>query len=494
MARNFIQFIRGRDIVKLDGVGATQTLLDYLRLQEGKKGTKEGCAEGDCGACTVVLGSLKNGKLVYEAVNACILLLGQIDGKHLVTIEDLSADGSLHPVQQAMVDFHGSQCGFCTPGIVMSLFALYQEQQEQPQSQNLRMKVLDSLSGNLCRCTGYRPIMDAALSALNLKQPDFLIAMRNEIIEKLVDIDDGEDIEIAQENGWFCAPATVESLADYYLQHPDAVLVSGATDVGLWITKQLREIPKIIYLGRILALHEIVKQMDHIEIGAAATYCEVQEVLSDISPDLDELLRRIGSRQVRASGTVGGNIANGSPIGDTPPALIALNATLHLRKGDESRTLPLEEFFIDYGKQDRADGEFVEKITIPKPNSERHHFKCFKVSKRYDQDISSVMGAFFFDVDDGKVKQARIAFGGMAATPRRAKGCESCFEGQRLEDDVIVSKAVSALASDYAPISDVRSSAQYRTSIAQNLLKKAVYELTHPDGDATRLHPMVKSA
>lgn len=481
MQRDAIRFLRNGIVTTIKPEFASETLLDYLRLREKSKGTKEGCCEGDCGACTVALGSIKNGKLVYEPVNACIMLLGQIDGKDLITVDDLAAGGTLHPVQKAMVELHGSQCGFCTPGIVMSLFVLYHRGYDAS-----RDTINDWLSGNLCRCTGYRPIADAARKAFVERTEDWLDAefeVRGRALETL---DDQQDVHCEFKQGFLAAPATLESLCKLAAANPDATLVSGATDVGLWITKQMQNLEKIILTGRVEGFRAIENGKDELTIAAGATYEEAHQALANIAPDLDLLLRRIGSRQVRASGTIGGNIANGSPIGDTPPAFIALDARLQLRSGDKKREIPLEDFFVDYGKQDRLPGEVVTGITIPKL-AQAQTFKCFKISKRFDQDISSVLIACRFTVEKQTIVEARIAYGGMAATPKRAKICESLLQNCSLSDVIQIDKAVAALAQDFTPMSDMRASAQYRMKVAGNLLLKAIEETRVSDTSNTRL-------
>ena len=319
--RDSIRFLRRGVIVALRGVPPTRTVLDYLRLEERSRGTKEGCNEGDCGACTVAVGSLRAGRLVYEPVNACILLMGQLEGKELVTVDDLSADGQLHPVQQALVDSHGSQCGFCTPGFVMALFTLYQSGRAPT-----RDEIATHVAGNLCRCTGYRPIIDAAVAACTGTAVDRWAREADAAAARLSALDDGQDVFAGTPDSFIARPASASTLARLSAEHPDATIVSGATDVGLWITKQLRVLPKIILTGGVKALHEVKDAGSHVSIGAAASYAEATPALSAIDPDLGEVLRRLGSTQVRASGTVGGNIANGSPIGDMPPMLIALGA------------------------------------------------------------------------------------------------------------------------------------------------------------------------
>jgi xanthine dehydrogenase small subunit len=353
----------------------------------------------------------------------------------------------------------------------MSLFTLYHAGIKAD-----RTAVNDWLAGNLCRCTGYRPIADAALSAIDGKPRDALAARSAETTRLLAALQDGEDLFIGSADRFFAAPATVNSLARLCSKHPDATIVSGATDVGLWITKQLRDLPKIIHTGRAGGFAEIATTGKALRIGAGATYADAFDALSAIDPDMSEILRRLGSKQVRASGTIGGNIANGSPIGDSPPLLIALGAELELLNGAKRRSMPLEDFFIDYGKQDRAKGELVAAVTVPRLGKGMH-FRAYKISKRFDQDISALLGAFRVTLAGGKIGDARIAFGGMAATPKRAKATEAALAGISPDDEAAVMVAARALETDYRPISDMRASAGYRMQVAKNLLVKAMAEI-----------------
>lgn len=481
--RRSIRFIfRGmpREIPAFD---PSTTLLEWLRLEAGSTGTKEGCNEGDCGACTVVLAKAEGDRIRYIPVNACILLLGQIDGAELLTIEDLAREGALHPVQAAMVRHHGSQCGFCTPGIVMSLFAAFHE---APRPSD-REAISTALAGNLCRCTGYRPIFDAAFDVLSDPPEDRFSEAATARLDALKALDDDRDVVIGNEERFFASPRHLDELAEMIARHPEATILAGSTDVGLWVTKKLAPLPRVIALGRVTALSAIAEGSDSVFLGAGVTLAKALPVLERIDPDLGTLMRRFGSAQVRASGTVGGNIANGSPIGDLAPALIALGATLHLRAGKESRILPLEDFFVSYGKQHRAPGEFVTGITVPRPAAETH-FRCFKISKRPDEDISSVMGAFRISIENGAVSGARIAFGGMAATPRRAPRTEEALIGAMLANPHDWMGAVQALEADYQPISDMRASARYRARIARALLGKALTEIAG-SSRATRIVP-----
>ena len=482
--RKTIRLIRKGRMVELASIAPATMLLDYLREVEGAKGTKEGCREGDCGACTVAVGRLRDGRLTYEPVNACIQLLAQVDGCEVVTVEDLAEeDGGLHPIQDAMVEHNGSQCGFCTPGFVMSLFTLF----HATKGEVTRDEVNDWIAGNLCRCTGYRPIVDAAVDACAKSRRDRFTANSGDTAGLLSFLADRDDLFVGDEERFVAAPATVDGLAALYERHPEATVVSGATDVGLWVTKQMRDLPKLILTGRARGFDQIADTGRELMIGAGATYAQAEPFLRAIDPDLGELLRRLGSKQVRAAGTIGGNVANGSPIGDMPPVLIALDATLELRRGKEERSMPIEAFFIDYGKQNREPGELVTGIVVPKLDGSQI-FRCYKISKRFDQDISSVMGAFRFTVgEDGAITEARIAFGGMAATPRRATRAEHALNGAQLRDSRAWARAFAALRDDFSPIDDHRASARYRTETAHALLGKALIEAAGTASSRTRL-------
>lgn len=481
--RREIQFLRKGRPVRLANASPTLTLLDYLRIDERATGTKEGCAEGDCGACTVVLRRLVGGKLVYEPVNACILLAGQADGAEVITVEDLADGAELHPVQSAMVEKHGSQCGFCTPGFIMALFALY----HAPRRAHLDRDVVnDFIAGNLCRCTGYRPIVDAALASCAGSTTDRFSDQESDIGRALGAFADGNDLLVGTDQRFFAAPASIESLATLYEVHPDAVIVGGATDVGLWITKQVRDLPKIIWLGHVAGLDTVELANDAVTFGAMVSHETALPYLAAIDPDLGELMRRFASVQIRASGTIGGNIANGSPIGDTPPALIALGSTLTLQRGSTTRELALEDFFIAYGKQDRKPGEFVRAVRVPKLlPAER--FRCYKISKRFDQDISAVMGAFKITLNASRIAEARIAFGGMAATPKRAHTTEAALRGADLREPATWEAAIAALGADFSPISDQRAGADYRRVVARALLRKALTEIVGTPTSRTRV-------
>ncbi len=472
--RASIRFLLGDEERELTSVDPTMTVLQYLREVEGRTGTKEGCAEGDCGACTVVLAAPRNGGLEYRAVNACIQFLPTLDGKQLLTVEDLkTAGGVLHPVQTAMVEQHGSQCGFCTPGFVMSLFA-HHRQGAAPDRQSLD----DALAGNLCRCTGYGPIIAAARASSEARAERAHGLPEEEVVEKLKAIAAEDSVALEYQDRVYFAPRSVDELAEVFVARPDACLLAGGTDVGLWVTKLHQRLDTVIYLGDVADLGGIEESGGLLHIGAGATYEDVLPRINAAYPDFGELIRRIGSRQIRNAGTVGGNIANGSPIGDTMPALIALGARLVLRHGPDRRDMPLEDYFVSYGKQDRGPGEFVERVDLPL-HGEDVIFGCHKVSKRFDQDISAVMGAYALRIEEGVISDARICFGGMAAKPQRAPAAENALMGQPWSE-ASLAKARAALAKDYTPIDDMRASAAYRLNVAQNLLTKFFVESTEP--------------
>ena len=473
--RHSIRFLLNGEDVVLDAVRPDETLLDFLRLRRSLKGTKEGCAEGDCGACTVLVGRLGGKGLVYESVNACIRFLGSLDGCHVVTIEHLrGADGKLHPVQQAMVDFHGSQCGFCTPGFVMSLYALWMRRPDPSDAE-----IEKALQGNLCRCTGYEAIVRAAraVSSYGVAGKDVLARERKAVEKKLSTLADGKRVDIGVGNERMIIPASVDDLAKVLSKEPDATIVAGSTDVGLWVTKFMREIAPVVFIGGLTELQTISKKDGVITIGAGVSYTDAAAVLAKHIPALGPLIDRIGGEQVRNMGTIGGNIANGSPIGDTPPPLIALGATLTLRKGKKTRTLPLEDYFVDYGKQDRKPGEFVESVSVPIP-ARRAHFAVYKITKRRDEDITAALGAFLVETGrNGTVASVRIAYGGMAATPKRARAVEKALTGKPWTAET-VDAALARYDDDYSPISDMRASAEYRMLAARNLLRRFHLETT----------------
>lgn len=471
--RNEIRFLLNDEEVRLGSVRAEETLLDFLRLKRSLRGTKEGCAEGDCGACTVLVGRLAKGQLVYEAVTACIRPLPSLDGCHVVTVEHLQgANGRLHPVQQAMVDFHGSQCGFCTPGIVMALYALWMRSPNPGDAE-----IEKALQGNLCRCTGYEAIMRAAraISSYGEAGKDMLAVERAAVARKLAAMRGGARVEVGEDASRTIIPASVDDLATVLEAEPKATIVAGSTDVGLWVTKFMRYISPAVFVAHLDELHSVSEADGVLTIGACVTYTEAFAALSPRIPAFGALIDRIGGDQVRNMGTIGGNIANGSPIGDMPPPLIALGAMLTLRKGSARRTMPLEDFFIDYGKQDRQPGEFVEAVHVPLPAREAH-FAAYKITKRRDEDISATLGAFHLSLDaQGNVAAIRIAYGGMAATPKRAKAVEAALLGMSWTI-ATVEAALDAYDQDFTPITDMRASAEYRRLASRNLLKRFFLE------------------
>ncbi len=476
MSKNEVSFLVNGAQVKCSGARPTQTLLQYLRQDCALPGTKEGCAEGDCGACTVMVSEIDaKGRLAHRAVNACIQFLPVMHGKAVTTVEGTAGkDGRAHPVQQSMVDCHASQCGFCTPGFVMSLYADYSTHPARAVS---RGEIDQLLAGNLCRCTGYRPIADAAKQALAVTrgaaEQERMDGLRRDL-RALAQTTDPLVLDSAG-GKWF-SPRTEAALAQCLAAHPDARMVAGLTDVGLWSTKQLKSFDKLIYVGDIRSLKQIKSSARALEVGAAVTWTDVMPTLLAHWPHMDELLIRFASPPVRNSATVGGNIANGSPIGDSMPVFIALNATIVLRSASGERSMPLEDFYLAYQKTALAPGEYVAALRIPRAAAGQR-FRAYKLSKRFDQDISAVCAGIALEVEHGLVRQARIAFGGMAATPKRALATERALLGRRLDVDALAA-AQAALQSDFAPIGDMRASAAYRTLAAGNLLKRYFLELS----------------
>jgi xanthine dehydrogenase small subunit len=461
-----IRFYYRGEVHEVSGAAPTRTILQHLREDLHCTGTKEGCAEGDCGACTVVIGSLEDGDVELKAVNSCIQFVPTLDGKALFSVEDLQQpDGALHPVQQALVECHGSQCGFCTPGFAMSLWGLYLQQDGAAPT---RAQIDDTLSGNLCRCTGYRPIIEAARRMCELPKAGFDKAA---LAEQLAALQRSKGFEYAGDGAAFFAPRSVAELIELRAAHPQAVLLAGCTDVGLWVTKQMRELGDIIYLGQVAELKTIVERDGTIDIGAGATLNEAYAAVCKHYPqELSEMWQRFASLPIRNAGTLGGNVANGSPIGDSMPWLIALGSQVVLNGAEGERLLALEDFYLGYQQKDMRPGEFVQSVRVPLPQA-GVRFRTYKLSKRFDQDISAVCAAFAITLDGERVASARIAFGGMAATPKRAAAAEAVLIGAPWNEDTL-REAMAALARDYAPLSDMRASSAYRMQSAQNLLRR----------------------
>jgi len=503
-----IRFFHRGQVVEVADARPTRTVLDWLREDARCTGTKEGCNEGDCGACTVVIGELPPAATVgapetvrglrLRTVNACIRFLPTLDGKALFTVEDLAATAAasaaaprLHPVQAAMVECHGSQCGFCTPGFVMSLFATY-EQQRARGSVPSRQRLADDLAGNLCRCTGYRPILDAGqrmfeLPAVELDTaPAIAALMSMTSLSSLTSMpssslslssppssptpSEAADTFTYEATGHvFHAPRSIDALAALRLARPDARLLAGSTDIGLWVNKQLRELPELIYVGNVEALTRIESRGDCLSIGAAASLEDAWRALVARWPALTDLWLRFASVPIRNAGTLGGNLANGSPIGDSAPVLMALDAQVVLRRGDATRSLPLADFYLDYMSNRLEAGEFVQAIEVPTAGDAV--VRAYKISKRFDSDISAVCAGLAIEFDGDTIGRARLAFGGMAAVVKRAAAAEAALIGQTWTEPTLVA-AQRALATDFAPLSDMRASAAYRTQVAGNLLRR----------------------
>ena len=470
-----IQFLVNQELRNEHALDPNMTVLQYLREHLGKSGTKEGCASGDCGACTVVVGELEEDgqSLRYRSLNSCLTFVSSLHGKQLISVEGLKHQGELHSVQKAMADCHGSQCGFCTPGFVMSLFAL-QKNSNGADTQQAQ----EALAGNLCRCTGYRPILAAAEQSCATPCRDQFDAQQAQTIARLKAIAPSETGELNSGDKRCLVPLTVADLADLYSSHPEARLLAGGTDLALEVTQFHKNLPVMIYVGNVAELKRIDKTATHLEIGAATPLTDCYGALSDEYADFGALLHRFASLQIRNQGTLGGNIGNASPIGDSPPLLIALDAQVVLRQGQRQRVLPLEDYFIDYRITARQDSEFIEKIIVPRASND-WTFRAYKVSKRLDDDISAVCAAFNLSIENGVVSGVRIAFGGMAAIPKRARACEAALRGKPW-NQATLERACQALGEDFSPLSDFRASKEYRLLTAQNLLRKYFIELQSP--------------
>jgi xanthine dehydrogenase small subunit len=471
-----IRFFFHGKVQEVFDAAPTRTILQHLREDRHCTGTKEGCAEGDCGACTVVIGEMHNGKLEMKSVNSCIQFMPTLDGKALFTVEDLKQPSSaMHPVQQAMVECHGSQCGFCTPGFVMSLWSLYLKKDGES-TPPCRKEIDETLSGNLCRCTGYRPIIDAAKRMGELPAVSFDQATVTTALQAL----EREQMFVYQHSGQtFYAPRTLQQLTEVRAAHPQACILSGSTDIGLWVTKQMRDLGDIIYVREVKELLNITEANGMLEIGAGVNLNDAyRAACRHYKDELTEMWQRFASQPIRNTGTLGGSVANGSPIGDSAPWMIALGAEIVLRGIEGQRVLLLENFYLDYMKKDLRPGEFVEAVRIPLPRA-NVHFRTYKLAKRYDQDISAVCAAYAITLAGDIISDAHIAYGGMAATSKRAPKAEAALNGQ-IWNEATLKTAMAMLAQDYTPLSDMRASSEYRMTAAQNLLRRFWLE-TRPD-------------
>ncbi len=471
------------ELVELRDADPNRTVLQWLREDRGLTGTKEGCAEGDCGACAVVVAELSadGAGLTWRAINSCIQLLPTLDGKQLVTVEGLGdPQGRLHPVQQAMIDHHGSQCGFCTPGFVMALFELYQTGAEPS-----RRDIDNALAGNLCRCTGYRPIIAAAEHMHDYEDESGINERAPTVADRLRTLALQAPLAYRAAGKRFFAPHDAGELSALLEQHPGARILAGGTDVGLWVTKDYRELDTVIYVGRVGELQQIRRTPTHLEIGAAVTFTAALGPLLEVYPELEELLLRFAGPPIRNAATLGGNVANGSPIGDSMPVLIALGTEVVLRSGQSQRSMPMEQFYLGYRKTDLRPGEFLAELRIPLPVPGQH-VRTYKISKRFDQDISAVCAAFSVWLDDGMVVRARVAFGGVAATPARALHCEDALTGKAWTE-ATVSAAMASLDRDFSPLTDLRASEGYRRRVSRNLLLRFFHDVA-PGGPPVSLY------
>ncbi len=472
MREEIILMLNGR-IERISPINSNFTLMNWIRNNKNLTGTKEGCAEGDCGACTVVVGKYDHNlnSVTWRAVNSCILFLPMLDGCSVRTVEGLApSEEKLHPVQTAFIENHASQCGFCTPGFVMSLYSAWCKNQKL-ESANID----DLFAGNLCRCTGYRPIKRAAayIDKITEEERDTVYLKEEEefVIQSLKNDSLSINLKNRQSQFRFDSPKNIKRVSEI-LEEKTPLILSGATDIGLWVTKKHMEIKHFLYLGNVRELNFLNENPDGFEIGASVSHEVAMQKLGPHFEALSELWRRFGSEQVRASGTVVGNIANGSPIADISPAFIALGASLKLNYMGNKRVIPIHAFFIAYGKQDLKKGEFVESVHVPKLEK-NHKFQCYKVSRRFDQDISAVMGAFLLSIsDDGLIEKAQIAYGGMSGIPKKASNLTKLLIGKDIEN-LPFDDCKKAIEKDFQPITDVRASREYRYDMAFNLFFKA---------------------
>ena len=482
---NTVRFVLDGQIVEAQGVRRTTTVLDYLREQLHRTGTKEGCAEGDCGACVVMVGELNAAGtgVDYVAVNSCIQLLPALDGKSIKTVESLKKqDGSLHPVQDAMVGCHGSQCGFCTPGIVMSLVNLVQTN-DAPD----RQTITDALSGNLCRCTGYKPIIEATVKACEQKsalklddQVDVPLLQEIRRAQSPTLSLDGEiivqPVVRTRKGNEFVSPATLSEVADYLVKHPNTTLLAGSTEIGLQVNKQFSRPEHIMYLGNVKELRQVQETSNAWRIGAVVSITQVEALVAEAYPDFAEVLRRFGSPPIRSTATLAGNIANGSPIGDSMPCLMALGASLLLRRGNKTRQVALEAFYTGQKQNVLQAGEFIEAIELPKPQAGLV-FRAHKVSKRFEQDISATCAAISYRLQAGKLRDVKLAFNGLSPAPMRAPQLEAVLEGQA--PAAVTAQALDgAIAASFTARDGLRATWAYRSLVARNLVLEFIEENT----------------
>ena len=477
ISRERIRILLGSEPKDVELGDPNTTLLDYLRYHQRLTGTKEGCAEGDCGACTVLIGELVSNKLQYRSANACIILLGMLDGKQILTVEHIATSKPISQVPNWMATKNGSQCGFCTPGFVISLVGLqWLINTKNPLPDTIdRSTINEHLAGNLCRCTGYGPIIDTAQTTCRLPLPKSWHKQASYAETTLLKWQQEKTSVLCHTNsGVIAAPRSENNLNNLLAQYPNATILAGATDIGLWVTKLGRKLRDVIYLGQVEELQRITRKQESLEIGGCVSLHEAKERLVEIAPDLNRLLRRFGSKQIRSQATVCGNIANGSPIGDLSPALIALGSTLRIAGIFGVRDIPLEKFFIEYNQQNLERGEYIQSVTIPIIS--KRQFYCWKIYKRFDQDISAVLGAFSAVIDNEVISEIHICFGGMAGTPKRASKCEKKLVGTKV-NEICLKKAQDILHEDFSPITDMRAGKEYRLNVSKNLLEKFVLSL-----------------
>ena len=469
MTSDVIRFIHNDKIIEIKDSDPNETVLNYVREKYKKTGTKEGCAEGGCGACTIVVGTLNKNNIDYEAINSCIAFLPMINGKQLILVEDLAKDSkSLHPVQEAMYNFHGSQCGFCTPGFVMSLFAMFKNNYIYDDE-----TIKDSISGNLCRCTGYNPIIKAAKSLNGKNKIDKFFKNKNLTINLLKRINN-DNYNIDNNKRKFFSPKNISDLKKILKQYPNSDILNGGTDLSLRVTKERNNLNSIIYLGSIKELKYIKQNERFIEVGASTPLIKFEGIVKKFYPDFYKILKRYGSVQIRNVATISGNIATASPIGDTLPILLSLNANIVISDHKGNKIMPLNGFFINYRKTILKKGQFIKSVQIP--FSKNNIFKAYKVSKRIDDDISSICGSFNINIKKNIIKEIFIAYGGMSATPKRALNCEKALLNNDFSKESFI-LAQKSLEKDFSPIDDVRASANYRKEIAKNLLLKCFLEI-----------------